>query len=153
MFIGKNQSEDSAVVGKVDPILSPGKDSTAAQTMALPEALGVTKASENKEAAKKFVEWYTSADMQKELHATLGNLPTRNSVLEGLISEGTIAEAGAMLEQAKLISSPYPGGVPAHYAEMSSAMYNAINKMALGEISAEEAYAEMSAALDALLAE
>lgn len=153
MFVSKNQSEDSAVVGKVAPVLAPGKDDVAAQTMALPEALGVTTASENKEAAKKFVEWYTSADMQKELNATLGNLPTRNSVLEELISDGTITEAGAMLEQAELISSPYPGGVPAHYAEMSSAMYNAINKMALGEINAEEAYAEMSAALDALLAE
>lgn len=153
MFVSKNQSEDSAVVGKVEPILSPGKDAVATQTMALPEALGVTTASGNKEAAKKFVEWYTSADMQKELNATLGNLPTRNSVLEELINDGTIADAGAMLEQAELISSPYPGGVPAHYAEMSSAMYNAINKMALGEINAEEAYAEMSAALDALLAE
>ena len=154
MFVSKNQNEEeSTVVGKVEPILAPGKEGTATQTMALPEALGVTTASENKEAAKAFVEWYTSADMQKELNATLGNLPTRNSVLEELINDGTIADAGAMLEQAELISSPYPGGVPAHYAEMSSAMYNAINKMALGEINAEEAYAEMSAALDALLAE
>ena len=153
-FVSKNQNEEvSAVVGQVEPVLSPGKEGTAAQTMALPEALGVTKASENKEAAKKFIEWYTSADMQKELNATLGNLPTRNAVLSELVSDGTIANAGAMLEQAEVISSPYPGGIPAHYAEMSSAMYNAINKMALGEYNAEEAYAEMSAALETLLAE
>ena len=37
--------------------------------------------------------------------------------------------------------------------EMSSAMYNAINKMALGEYSAEQAYDEMAAALDGLLKE
>lgn len=154
MFVARNQNEEeSEVVGQVEPILSPGKDSTATQTMALPEALGVTKASENKEAAQKFIEWYTSADMQKEFNATLGNLPTRNSVLEELISDGTIQGAGAMLEQAELISSPYPGGVPAYYAEMSSAMYNAINKMALGELDAKGAYDEMSKALNALLAE
>ena len=154
MFVSLNQNEEeSAVVGQVEPILAPGKDAVATQTMALPEALGVTSASENKEAAKAFIEWYTSADMQKELNATLGNLPTRNSVLEELISDGTIADAGAMLEQAELISSPYPGGVPSYYAEMSSVMYNAINKMALGELNAEEAYAEMSAGLEALLAE
>lgn len=154
LFVARNQNEEeSEVVGQVEPILSPGKDSTAAQTMALPEALGVTKASENKEAAQKFIEWYTSADMQKEFNATLGSLPTRNSVLEELISDGTIQGAGAMLEQAELISSPYPGGVPAYYAEMSSAMYNAINKMALGELDVQGAYDEMSEALNELLAE
>ena len=58
-----------------------------------------------------------------------------------------------MAEQAELIVSPFPNGVPAYYAEMSSAMYNAINKMALGEIDAEEAYAEMSEALNKLLNE
>ena len=70
MFVSKTQNpDDSAVVGQVEPILAPGKDGTAKKTMALPEALGVTSTSENKEAAQKFVEWYTSADMQKELEA------------------------------------------------------------------------------------
>ena len=58
-----------------------------------------------------------------------------------------------MAEQAELIASPFPNGVPAYYAEMSSAMYNAINKMALGELSADEAYTEMAEALNRLLAE
>ena len=112
-------------------------------TMALPEALGVTKFSKNKEAAKEFVEWYTSADMQKKLNETNSAIPTRNSVLEELINDGKIQNAGAMLEEAKLIASPFPDGVPSYYAEMSHAMYNAINKMALGELTAEEAFKEM----------
>ena len=121
--------------------------------MALPEALGITAASEHKEAAKKFVEWYTSADMQKELNETLGSLPTRNSVLKALVEDGTIANAGAMLEEAEKIESPFPNGVPAYYAEMSSAMYNAINKMALGEYTPEEAYEAMESGLEELLNE
>ena len=60
----------------------PGKEAKSEVTMALPEGLGVTKFSENKEAAKKFVEWYTSADMQKELNASNSAIPTRNSVLK-----------------------------------------------------------------------
>ena len=91
--------------------------------------------------------------MQKELNTTNSAIPTRNSVLEELIDEGTIQNSGAMLEEAKLIDSPFPNGVPAYYAEMSSAMYNAINKMALGELIAEEAYTEMETALNALLQE
>ena len=99
--------------------------------------------SKNKEAAKKFVEWYTSADMQKKLNGTNSAIPTRNSVLEELINDDKIQNAGAMLEEAKLISSPFPDGIPSYYAEMSNAMYNAINKMALGELTAEEAFKEM----------
>lgn len=153
-FVSKTQNPDeSAVVGQVEPILAPGKDGKAEKTMALPEALGVTSASENKEEAQAFIEWYTSADMQKELNGTLGSIPTRNSVLKELIDDGTIQNAGAMLEQAKTITSPFPNGIPAYYAELSSAMYNAINKMALGELDAEGAYAEMSAALEKLLGE
>ena len=153
-FVSKTQNEEeSQVVGQVEAILAPGKTGTAEQTMALPEALGVTASSEHKDAAKKFIEWYTSADMQKELYGTLGSLPTRNSVLTALVDDGTIANAGALADQAALIQSPFPGGVPAYYAEMSSAMYNAVNKMALGQADADQAYDEMSKALEGLLSE
>lgn len=153
-MVGKCQNpEASEVVGQVEPILSPGKDAKATVTMALPEAIGITEASKHKEAAQKFVEWYTSADIQKEFYTSLGNLPTRKSVLSALVKDGTIENAGAMVEQADLIASPFPNGVPSYYAEMSNAMYNAINKMALGELDVEGAYAEMSAALNDLLSE
>lgn len=143
-FVSRSTNkEECSVVGQIAPILTPGKEGKSDVTMALPEALGVTKFSENKEAAKKFVQWYTSADMQKELNKSNSAIPTRNSVLEELIGDGTIQNAGAMLEEAKLIASPFPGGIPSYYAEMSSAMYNAVNKMALGELTAEEAFDEM----------
>lgn len=153
-FVSRSQNEEICnVVGDIEAILVPGKDAKATQTMPLPEALGVMKASENKEAAKKFVEWYTSAEMQKEFNANLSAIPTRNSVLEELINDGTIQNAGAMLDEAKLVASPFPNGIPSYYAEMSSAMYNAINKMARGELTAEEAYTEMETALNALINE
>lgn len=153
-FVSRSQNEEICnVVGEIEAILVPGEDAKATQTMPLPEALGVMKASENKEAAQKFVEWYTSSDMQKEFNETLSAIPTRNSVLEELINDGSIQNAGAMLDEAKLVASPFPNGVPSYYAEMSSAMYNAINKMALGELTAEEAYTEMETALNALINE
>ena len=88
--------------------------------------------------------------MQKKLNETNSAIPTLNSVLEELINDGKIQNAGAMLEEAKLIVSPFPGGVPEYYAEMSNAMYNAINKMALGELTADEAFAEMDAKITEL---
>lgn len=143
-FVGlSNNEEESSVVGQVEAILLPGKDSTSAQTMPLPEAVGVTKFSKHKEAAKEFVKWYTSADTQKKLFAANSSIPTRNTVLADLIEDGTIKNAGAMLDQAKLIKSPFPNGIPSYYAEMTNAIYNNVNKMVLGQQTAEEAFKAM----------
>ena len=51
---------------------------------------------------------------------------------------------GAMLETSKIINSPFPNGVPKYYSEMSSAIYNAVNKMALGQSTPEQAFEEMN---------
>lgn len=151
-FVSRSTNEEEcSVVGQIAPILMPGKEAKSEVTMALPEGLGVTKFAENKEAAKKFVEWYTSADMQKELNASNSAIPTRNSVLKALVEDGTIKNAGAMMDEAERIVSPFPNGIPAYYAEMSSAMYNAINKMALGEMTAEEAFEDMNAKITELV--
>ena len=145
--------EKSKVVGEVTSILMPGKTGNAKHTMALPEALGITKFSNNKEAARKFIDWYTSAEIQEKLNEELGNLPTRNSVLEKLVNEGKITNAGAMIEQAKLIASPFPNGVPVYYNEMSNAIYNAVNGMALGNLSVDEAFTQMDKKIKELIEE
>lgn len=145
--------EKSKVIGEVTPILMPGKSDTAKHTMALPEALGITKFSKNKEAARKFIDWYTSADIQEKLNEELGNLPTRNSVLEKLVSEGKIENPGAMIEQAKLIASPFPHGVPVYYNEMSNAIYNAVNGMALGNLNVDEAFTQMNDKIKEIISE
>ena len=121
--------------------------------MALPEALGITKFSKNKEAARKFIDWYTSAEIQEKLNEELGNLPIRNSVLEKLVNEGKITNAGAMIEQAKLIASPFPNGVPVYYNEMSNAIYNAVNGLALGNLSVDEAFTQMDKKIKELIEE
>lgn len=143
--------EKSKVVGEITPILMPGTVANAHHTMALPEALGITKFSKNKEAARKFIDWYTSAEVQEKLNEELGNLPTRNSVLEKLVTDGKIENPGAMLEQARLISSPFPGGVPVYYNEMSNAIYNAVNGLALGNLSVDEAFTQMDEKINALI--
>lgn len=145
-----SDEKECSVVGQVEPILLPGKDGTSEQTMPLPEAVGVVKYSEHKDAATEFVKWYTSADVQKRLYTVNGSIPTRNTVLSELIEDGTITSPGAMLDEAKLIKSPFPNGVPDYYSEMSNAIYNNINKMVLGEQSPEEAFETMSKKVDEL---
>lgn len=150
-FVGRvNDEKESQVIGKVLPIVPPGGEGKATQTMALVEGIGVTKYSENKEAAETFVKWYTSQESQEKLFAVNNTIPTRTSVLEKLINNGTMKNTGAMLETSKLIQSPFPNGVPKYYSEMSAAIYNAVNKMALGEATPEEAFAEMDAKIKEL---
>lgn len=148
-----NNPEECQVVGEIKPILVPGKEQKAEHTMPLPEAIGVTKFSQNKEEAKAFVKWYTSKEIQKKLNETNSTIPTRNSVLEQLINDGVMTNADAMLEEAKRIASPFPNGVPAYYSEMSNAIYNGVNKMALGQLSPEQAFDEMDKKVKELVAQ
>lgn len=138
-----NNEKECKVIGQIQPILVPGKTEPAAHTMALPEAVGVTRFSKNKKDAETFVKWYTSPEMQKEMYKNNSTIPTHNSVLEELIKDGSIKDSGPMLEEAERIASPFPNGVPSYYSEMSNAIYNAVNKMALGNLTPEKAFAEM----------
>lgn len=150
-FVARSSnSEECSIVGQIEPILVPGKTGTSEHTMALPEAIGITKFSKNKKDAETFVKWYTSPEIQKELYKTKSAIPTHNTILEELINDGSITDSGAMLEEAERISSPFPNGVPSYYAEMSNAIYNAVNKMALGELTAEEAFEEMDSKITEL---
>lgn len=139
-----NDEEQSSVVGQIRPILVPGKDGKSEHTMPLPEAIGVTKFSKNKEEATTFVKWYTSKEIQKELFRRNSTIPTHNTVLKELIDSEEMINTGDMLEEAKRIASPFPNGVPSYYAEMSHAIYNAVNKMATGSLSPKEAFEEMN---------
>ena len=151
-FVGiSNDPEQCSEIGNIVPILLPGTDGTSPQTMALPEAVGITSFSENKEAAQEFVKWYSSADVQKRMYAVNSSIPTRNSVLAEMVEDGTFENAGAMLDEADLIKSVFPNGVPSYYSEMSNTMYNNINQMVLGEQTPQEAFDAMNAKVNQLI--
>lgn len=151
-FVGiSNDPEQCSEIGNIVPILLPGKEGTSEQTMALPEAVGITSFSENKEAAKEFIKWYSSADIQKRMYAVNSSIPTRNSVLAEMVEDGTFENAGAMLDEADLIKSVFPNGVPSYYSEMSNTMYNSINQMVLGKMTPEEAFDAMNTKVNELI--
>ena len=151
-FVGiSNDPEQCSEIGNIVPILLTGTDGKSPQTMALPEAVGITSFSENKEAAQEFVKWYSSADVQKRMYAVNSSIPTRNSVLAEMVEDGTFENAGAMLDEADLIKSVFPNGVPSYYSEMSNTMYNNINQMVLGEQTPQEAFDAMNAKVNELI--
>lgn len=151
-FIARSVDPDqSKAIGEIEVILPPGKDGKATQTMALTEAVGVSSLSENKKAAKEFVKWYTSKETQKAFFKEISAIPTRTSVLNEVIDAGEIKNSGAMKETSILVKSPFPNGVPAYYAEMSNSIYNAINSMASGNLTPEEAVNQIDSKIQELI--
>lgn len=134
-----NDEEASEVVGEIVPSKLLGKEDYSKATVPFAEAIGISKNTENPEAAKKFVEWYTSPETQVRLNEELSVIPTRNTVLKDLIDQGIIEDNGAMVELSEMIESPFPNGVPDYYTEMSTTIFNIVNQVATGQLTAEVA--------------
>jgi len=150
-FIGRiNNPEYSSVVGQLSPLLIPGNGTTKTATFALPEGIGISKYSENKGAALKFVQWYTSPDIQVQLYKDQGSIPTRTEALQELIDDGIMVDGQVMVDQSQYIVSPFPGGIPSWYAEMSNTIYNSVNQMVTGSLTPEQAYEKISAKVNEL---
>lgn len=135
-----NNPDESQVVGKAKAMLVPGNGEIKTATFALPEGVGVSKYSENKEAATKFVNWYTSPETQIAMYGEKGNIPTRTEALQELIDDGSIVGGEVLIEQSGYIAAPFPGGIPEWYSEMSNTIYNSVNQMVQGAITPEDAY-------------
>lgn len=145
--------ETSKVVGKVTTIPAMGLDAPATGTITFIEAVGISPYSENKEAAKKYIEWYSRPDTQRKLNKAVHVIPTRTSVLEEMIKDGTIKNPGALVEEAKKVTTPFPNGVPKYYTKMSTEIFNLINQMGQGKITPEEATKLMDEKIKQLIQE
>ena len=148
-----NDPKVSKVVGQVVPIPIPAKNGPAPQTVAFVEALGISAFSEHKEAAQKFIDWYTSKETQLKLNKAINNPPTRISTIEEMTkgSDANAAAAKVILQQLKLVQSPFPLGVPKYYTKMSAEIYNLIQKMGKGELSAQETADQMTDRVNAIV--
>lgn len=150
-FLGRiNNPEFSKIVGNARATMVPGTKSIQSASFALPEGVGVSKFSKKKEAALKFVKWYTSPEIQIALYKENGNIPCHASALKKLIDEGLIKDGAVMMEQANYIINPFPGGIPLWYAEMSNVIYNSINKMVQDVLTPEDAFNTINAKVEEL---
>lgn len=134
-----NNPDESQIAGKSSAMLVPGNGDIKTATFALPEGIGISKYSENKEAAKEFINWYTSPEVQIKMYGEKGNIPTRTEALQQLIDNGDIEGGEVLIEQSGYIASPFPGGIPNWYSEMSNTIYNSVNQMVQGAMSPEQA--------------
>ena len=104
----------------------------------LPEALGIPKVSQNREAAIAFVKWFTSKQFQIENYAN-GVLPTRTSALADLNAAGKLQSGDALVAQSKTVEPLFAQGTPTWYPQFSSAVNTAINGVAKGQLTVDQA--------------
>ena len=148
-----NDPKESKVVDEIDPIMIPGKTGKAKVTVPYPEAIGISKFTKKQKACEEFVKWYNSPETQIELNKELNVMPTRISILKKLVDEGKIKNASALLEEAKIVTSPFPNGVPKYYAKMSSEIFNTINQMVIGKLTPEKAAEQMETNVNSIVKE
>ncbi len=145
-----NDEKVSKVVGQVQAIEFPGKNAPATKSISFTEAIGISSYSKNKEAAQKFVEWYYRPETQAELNRATSLLPTRTSVLSEMIHSGEIKAPEFVIAQSQNVDTPFPNGVPKYYAQMSSEIYNIVNQLGQGKLTADQATDMMVEKVDAL---
>lgn len=132
-----NDPAQSQVAGQVQAILVPTASGTT-RSYGLLEALAVPKVSQHQEAAIEFVKWFTSKDFQVENYAN-GVLPTRTSALDELNKAGKLQSGDALVEESKYVEALFPQGTPTWYPQFSSAVNAAINAVAKGQVTVDQA--------------
>jgi len=132
-----NDPAQSSVAGQVIAIVVPTA-SGVTRSYGLPEALGIPKVSQNQDAAIAFVKWFTTKQFQIENYAN-GVLPTRTSALADLNAAGKLQSGDALVAQSKVIDPLFAQGTPTWYPQFSSAVNTAINGVAKGQVTVDQA--------------
>lgn len=117
-IVGLNDKTKSSISGQVKDTRIPGKEGLTESILACPEGLAVMKNSDKKESAQKYIDWFTSEETQKKLFEYSNIIPSRINILEEIISSGAIKSEGAMIESAKMASSPIPDETKYHFQDI-----------------------------------
>jgi multiple sugar transport system substrate-binding protein len=146
-----NDPAQSKVAGQAEAILVPTA-SGKTRSYGLPEALGIPKVSQNQEAAIAFVKWFTGKKFQIENY-TNGVLPTRTSALADLNSAGKLRSGDVLVAESKVVEPLFAQGTPTWYPQFSSAVNTAINGVAKGQLTVDQAVKNIADATQKAMAE
>jgi multiple sugar transport system substrate-binding protein len=130
-----NDPASSKVVGKVGTAILPAGPAGSASIDGT-DAYTISKLSPNPEAARKLIEFYLDAEVQKRQVLDTGWLPIRLSVLNDPEVQAAAPNAAVILEQA---THPYDSYVTPDYNAVTTAIGVEIQKALAGSQSAQDA--------------
>lgn len=105
-LIGLNDESKTPISGEVIETRIPGLIDLTDYILACPEGLGIMNSSKNKEDAQKYIDWFTSSEVQEELFNRSNIIPSRLNVLKKVVDKKKIKASQELLESAKIASSP-----------------------------------------------
>ena len=70
-----------------------------------------------------------------------------------MVKDGIIKTPGAIIEQSRIVATPFPNGVPKYYTKMSTEIFNIIYQMGQGKLTPEEAADLMEEKVNTLVKE
>lgn len=135
MWKPANDPATSKVVGKVNAAVLPAGPAGTASIDGT-DAYTITSLSPNPEGARKLIEFYLDAEVQKRQVLDTGWLPIRLSVLNDPEVQAAAPNAAVVLEQAK---NPYDSYVTPDYNAVTTAIGVEIQKALAGSQSAADA--------------
>lgn len=135
----------SQVAADVAAALMPNVNGVS-RTFGLPGALGIPMNAENKEQAAGFIQWMLEPATMEANYRLLGNLPTRLSVLKTLNEAGNLKQGDVLIAQAEVVEPLFAQGTPGWYPEFSGAVATALNAAAKGQLTVDQAVAQIAEA-------
>jgi multiple sugar transport system substrate-binding protein len=125
----------SKVVGKVEIIPAPGLVKTSSPMIGI-WLLGISSASRNKDVALDFLEFVTSADVQRRLNLEAGHPPTRTSVYN---DPEVVAKYRWFPAQLAALENSVPRPRVPVWSEIEGVLGNYLQLALVGEMSPEDA--------------
>jgi len=140
-----NDPTRSRIAGNASAELIPTLSGTTI-TYGLPEALAIPATAKNQEAAIQYINFVTSEEIQQRMYELAGYLPARNDSLQALNEKGALQSGDAIVKQAITVEPLFEDGTPPWYPAFSTAAASAINALAVGQGSVDEAIASIAKA-------
>ena len=137
------QDKDRSTIPGLTALGLTGADPATLRTIGLPEALAIPVNSEHKDAAIKFIQWWS--DHQSEIYTAVAVLPTRTSALKALSQSGKLVGGDDIAKYGAYTQAIFAQGTPPWYSEFSSAASATINQAAKGQISVDDAMKQIAA--------
>lgn len=148
MWKPASDPETSQIVGKLGSAILPAGSAGSASIDGT-DAWTITATSAAPEMAMELLEFYLEPEVQKRQAIDTGWLPIRLSVLEDPEVQAAAPNAATVLEQARL---PYDSFVTPDYNEVTQALGTEIQKAIQGAKTPEEALADASDLVAAIVA-
>ena len=148
-----NDPAQSQVAGQVEAILVPTVERQDAQLRPARGARRFPRSRRTRRRRIAFIKWFTSKDFQIENYAERRSADTHLGAGRPQRCRQAASAATSLVEQSKIVEPLFAQGTPTWYPQFSSAVNTAINGVAKGQITVDQAMQNIADATQKAMAQ